>query len=67
MSLKNFHLIFISCAVALALFVGGWALTERAVRGNAMTLVAIAAFAAGAGLVAYERAFLRRWRRAGLR
>ena len=67
MSLKNFHLFFISCAVALALIVGAWALNEREVRGNVMALVAIAALAAGAGLVVYERAFLRRWRQAGLR
>ena len=67
MSLKNFHLLFISCAVLLALFMAAWALGEREARGNVMVVAAVAALAAGTGLVLYERAFLRRWRQAGLR
>ena len=67
MSLKNFHLLFISCAVLLAIFVAVWAFGERSARGEVMVVAAVAALAAGAGLVVYERTFLRRWRQAGLR
>ena len=67
MSLKNFHLLFISCAVLLALFVAVWAFGERVDRGNVMVVPAAAALAAGVGLVLYELSFLRRWRQAGLR
>jgi hypothetical protein len=67
MSLKNFHLVFITCAVALSLFVAGWAIREREIRGSLMLVAASGAMAAAAGLVMYERAFLRRWRQAGLR
>ena len=43
MSLKNFHLLFISCAVLLALFVAVWAFGERVDRGNVMVVPAAAA------------------------
>lgn len=67
MSLKNFHLLFITCAVALCFFVAVWAVRESDVRGNAMFVAAGIAVAGGLALVQYERMFLRRWREAGLR
>lgn len=57
MSLKLFHVVFIAAALALALWTGMWALGE----GSAVWL-AVASFAAAAGLVVYGAWFLRKMR-----
>jgi len=62
MSLKAFHLIFITAACGLAFGCGIWALRDywSAEGGLAQLLAAIGSFAAGAGLIVYERYFLKK-------
>jgi hypothetical protein len=62
MSLKAFHVIFISASVALACGCGVWALKDYfSAEGRWTDLVfGIGAFAAAAGLVVYERYFLKK-------
>jgi hypothetical protein len=62
MSLKAFHLIFITASTALAFGCGVWAINAyRQADGSALDLAAgIAAFAAGIGLILYERYFLKK-------
>ena len=62
MSLKAFHIIFITCSSALAVGCGVWALkTYLSTAGGTMDLVfAIACFLAGIGLIVYERFFLKK-------
>jgi hypothetical protein len=55
MSLRAFHVLFISAAVLLALGMGRYAFPEHPILG-------CAAFAAAAGLVVYEIWFLRKTR-----
>ncbi|HZN54937.1 MAG TPA: hypothetical protein VFB67_06400 [Candidatus Polarisedimenticolaceae bacterium] len=56
MSLKGFHVLFISASVLLAIGMGAWCLpTNKA--------AALASFATAALLVAYESWFLRKARR----
>jgi len=59
MNLKSFHLVFISCAIALAFLFGAWALGDSGLEGSARLATAIGAFALGAALVVYEVWFLR--------
>ena len=59
MNLKSFHLVFISCAIALAFLFGAWALGDSGLQGGARTATAAGAFATGAILLAYEVWFLR--------
>ncbi|HXT19438.1 MAG TPA: hypothetical protein VN923_01685 [Thermoanaerobaculia bacterium] len=64
MSLKAFHVIFISAAVVLAVWLGVWAWGQRQAAGDGgFTALAIGAFAAAAGLVVYEAWFLRKTRK----
>ena len=64
MSLKAFHVIFISAAVLLALWLGVWAWDQRqAVGGGGFLALSCGAFAAAAGLVVYEVWFLRKTRK----
>ncbi len=65
MNLKSFHLVFISCAVALAFLFGAWALGSHAALGESRLVAAFGAFAVGLGLIAYEAWFLRTSRRNG--
>ena len=62
MSLKAFHLIFITASSALAFGCGVWALKNYfSAEGHGLDLVyAICAFAAGIGLIIYERYFLKK-------
>ena len=59
MDLKRFHLVFISCAVALAFFIGVWVLGRSSLSGAPRLLAGIGSFAVGFGLIAYEAWFLR--------
>ncbi len=61
MSLKTFHVGFITLSVLLAFGFGVWNLLDPSARGNAAYLtLAIVAFAAGIGLIVYEIRFLRK-------
>ena len=61
MSLKAFHVIFISAAVVLALWLGLWAWDQRQATGSGSFLaLSGGSFAAAVGLVAYEVWFLRK-------
>ena len=56
MSLRAFHVLFISASVLLALGLGAWCLPAHPVSAAAAVVVALA-------LVAYEAWFLRKTRR----
>jgi ABC-type uncharacterized transport system permease subunit len=56
-SLKAFHVIFISAAVLLAVWLGVWAF------GQQRQLLAGGSFAAAVALIVYEAWFLRKTRR----
>jgi hypothetical protein len=62
MSLKAFHLIFITASSALAFGCGVWALKEFASpAGSTSDLVfGLVALALGVGLILYERYFLKK-------
>jgi hypothetical protein len=62
MSLKAFHLIFITASSALAFGCGVWALKNFAApEGHVSELiVGLGAFAASAALILYERYFLKK-------
>ena len=64
MSLKAFHVIFISAAILLAIWLGVWAWDQRQVTGvGGWLALAGGSFAAAAGLVVYEVWFLRKTRK----
>ena len=67
MSLKLFHLIFISASIALAFGCGIWALRQYwSPAGSWLDLLGgIGALAAGIGLIFYERYFLKKTRNLG--
>ena len=56
MSLKAFHVVFITASVLLAFGLAAWCMKTSA-------LGAVAAFAVGLGLIGYEVWFLRKARR----
>jgi predicted permease len=62
MSLKAFHLIFITAAIALAFGFGTWLIQEfLSPEGRAWDLVfGVVSAAAGVGLMLYERYFLKK-------
>ena len=61
MSLKMFHLVFISVSVVLAAFVAAWAGQQyRAGSDLTYAVTAIAALASGVGLGFYGAAFQRK-------
>ena len=63
MSLKAFHVVFITLAVALVLWLGWWSVGEARDTGRMSWWGLAALCAAGAvGLVAYEAWFLRKTR-----
>jgi len=63
MSLKAFHLIFISAASAMCVGCGIWGLKNYLTDHGAFDLLfAIGSFLAGAGLLVYERYFLKKLR-----
>ncbi len=65
MSLKTFHLIFITAATALCFGCGIWGLKDYwAADGRALDLFfGLGSFAAAAGLILYERYFLKKLKR----
>ncbi len=62
MSLKTFHLVFITAATALSFGCGIWGLKDYlAADGAAVHLFfGLGSFGAGAGLILYERYFLKK-------
>ena len=61
MSLKTFHLVFISACVLLSLGLAVWSLAAYASAGKAADLVfGLGWLVAGAALAAYERIVLRK-------
>jgi len=62
MSLKAFHLVFISAASAMCAGCGVWALKNfLGADGRTFDLVfSVGSFVAGAGLIVYERYFLKK-------
>ena len=63
MSLKAFHIFFITLSVLLCIGFGAWCLGSDYAQGRAAYTVAGAiSFALGALLVAYEVVFLRKFR-----
>ena len=67
MSLKAFHLVFITASSALAFGCGVWALKNYAgADGRATDLICgVVALAVGAGLIVYERYFLKKTKNVG--
>ena len=63
MSLKAFHIFFITGSIALMTLFGLWALSRT---GAPSIALAIFSFGVAAGLVVYEVLFLRKCRRLGL-
>ena len=62
MSLKAFHLVFITASCALAFGFGVWELKQAfsSEGGLTNTLFGIGSLAAGVGLIFYERYFLKK-------
>jgi hypothetical protein len=61
MSLKAFHLVFIIASIVLAFGFGAWLVKNFFSEGGVMNLVFGAlSFAAGVGLIFYERYFLKK-------
>lgn len=61
MTLKAFHVLFITLSIVLAIGFGMWAVVSYAESGALEHLVlAVLSFAGGAALVMWERNFLRR-------
>lgn len=65
MNLRSFHLVFITCAAALALVLGAWAFSSPNVESGARTMLVTGSFVAGAALIAYGSWFVRKVRRSG--
>jgi hypothetical protein len=67
MSLKAFHLFFITAASAMAFGVGVWALKNYwSVNGSLLDLLfGIGSVLAGIGLIVYERYFLKKTKNLG--
>jgi hypothetical protein len=67
MSLKTFHLIFISAASALAFGCGVWGLKNYwSAEGRLVDLLfGLGSLGAGVGLIFYERYFLRKFKNVG--
>jgi hypothetical protein len=66
MSLKAFHLVFITAATVLAFGFGGWLTKNFFSTGGAGNLVsALLSFAAGIGLIIYECYFLKKTKDVG--
>lgn len=66
MSLKTFHVVFISASTLLAFGFGGWLLKAYAGTGQAAELIfGITSIAVGIGLIAYGRYFLKKLKHIG--
>ena len=67
MSLKFFHIVFITVSVLMCLVVGLWALDAYRVDGAVSSIVLAAlAFAGGGFLVVYGSRFLQKFRKLGI-
>ncbi len=63
MSLKSFHIVFISLSVATALFFGAWILLTEDAGGMVFRIIGgTASFVVGIALALYGRYFLRRFK-----
>jgi hypothetical protein len=63
MSLRAFHLFFISLSIVLAAFVAAWAASQyRELHQASYVLAVVASLATGAGLAFYGAAFQRKTR-----
>jgi hypothetical protein len=66
MSLKAFHIIFISVSTILSFGVAGWAFHSYASSGSMGDLLfGLGALAAGAGLLVYGKYFLKKLKNIG--
>jgi hypothetical protein len=66
MSLKAFHLVFITAATLLAFGFGGWLAKNFLAGGGVLNLVsALLSFGAGIGLIVYEVYFLKKTKDVG--
>jgi hypothetical protein len=66
-SLKQFHVLFISLSVVLCVWFALWAFGEyRTAGGAAYLAAALASFALSGALVIYEINFLRKCRKVGI-
>lgn len=64
MSLRGFHIFFITLSTLLALGVGAWCLWVNSVHGTPIFLIgAICGFVAAAGLITYGIWFYRKMKR----
>ncbi len=62
MSLKAFHVIFITSAFLLSVFLGGWCLFEFFTHGRRVVdlLLGLLSLAGAVGLIVYGRYFLKK-------
>jgi hypothetical protein len=66
MSLKAFHIVFVTCTVLLAFFCGVWLLNEYRSSGQAGQLLGgVGSIVAGLGMIWYGRAVLRKLKHIG--
>ena len=66
MSLKAFHLVFITAASALCFGCGIWELKDFSAAGRTVDLlVGLGGLIAGVGLIIYERYFLKKFKDQG--
>ena len=66
MSLKAFHVLFVTVSIALCVGVGFWALREYRARGDVTTLLSgLFSLATAVVLLVYGRWFLRKLRGVG--
>jgi hypothetical protein len=66
MSLKSFHIVFVTCVVLLAFFFGGWLLDQYRTTGQPEQLLGgIASILGGGGMIWYGRAVLRKLKHIG--
>ena len=64
MSLRAFHLLFISLSVVLAAFVAAWAAQQyQAVHAVSYAATAVGALASGVGMAIYSAMFQKKTRR----
>jgi hypothetical protein len=66
MSLKAFHIVFVTCVVLLAFFFGAWLLNEYRDSGQMGQLLGgIGSILGGLGMIWYGRAVLRKLKHIG--
>jgi hypothetical protein len=66
MSLKAFHIVFVTASILLAFGFGAWSLLHYRDEGRTLDLVfGVGSVAAGIGLIIYGRAILRKLKNIG--